>query len=175
MHKDEWQELLYQALEAETCGIRIYENAVECAVHPDLKAQWQRCLEQTRNHELILENAFEKLGLNPGAETPGRAFVRQLGDSLVQAIRLAKRYGQPADAELVAAECVLLAETKDPLNWGSWTRRPVSMPGRQRRSGTPRRVDQPARTTIAMPCPPPMQADATPIDLPLLASSSSSV
>lgn len=34
-------ELLYQALETEMGGIKIYESAVQCAVNPDLKKEWQ--------------------------------------------------------------------------------------------------------------------------------------
>jgi hypothetical protein len=43
--------------------------------------------------------------------------VRHLGQSLVQAMQMAKQGGRPEAAELVAAECVVLAETKDHLNW----------------------------------------------------------
>ena len=117
MNKDQWKELLYQALETETGGIQVYENAVECAVNPDLKEEWTEYLEQTRNHEQILHEVFEKLGLDPSTETPGRAVVRHLGESLVKAMQMAKANGKKEDAELVAAECVVLAETKDHLNW----------------------------------------------------------
>jgi rubrerythrin len=117
MNKDQWKELLYQALETETGGIQVYENAVQCAVNPDLKEEWTEYLEQTRNHEQILHEVFEKLGLDPTTETPGRAVVRHLGESLVKAMQMAKANGKKEDAELVAAECVVLAETKDHLNW----------------------------------------------------------
>lgn len=39
------------------------------------------------------------------------------GKSLVAAIKLAMDTADPAAAELVAAECVVLAETKDHQNW----------------------------------------------------------
>jgi rubrerythrin len=117
MNQDQWKELLYQALETETGGIQVYENAIDVAVNPELKEEWQEYLAQTRNHEVILHEVFEKLGLDPAVETPGRKVVRHMGESLVQAIRLAKETGKKEDAELVAAECVVLAETKDHLNW----------------------------------------------------------
>jgi len=117
MNQDQWKELLYQALETETGGIQVYENALQCVVNPELKEEWEEYLEQTRNHEQILHEVFGKLGLDPAVETPGRKVVRHMGDSLVQAMRLAKDTGRPEDAELVAAECVVLAETKDHLNW----------------------------------------------------------
>lgn len=117
MNKDQWKELLYQALETETGGIQVYENAVACAVNPELKEEWTEYLEQTRNHEQILYEVFEKIGLDPSVQTPGRAVVRHLGESLVKAMQMAKAAGKAEDAELVAAECVVLAETKDHLNW----------------------------------------------------------
>ena len=117
MNRDQWKELLYQALETETGGIRVYESALECVVNPELKEEWEEYLEQTRHHEQILQEVFGKLGLDPAVDTPGRKVVRHLGESLVEAMQLAKHSGKAQQAELVAAECVVLAETKDHLNW----------------------------------------------------------
>ncbi|MBA3572373.1 MAG: hypothetical protein H0W34_10455 [Pyrinomonadaceae bacterium] len=50
-------ELLYQALETEQGGIKVYETAVKCAVNDDLKKEWNEYLEQTREHELISAGA----------------------------------------------------------------------------------------------------------------------
>jgi len=117
MNQDQWKELLYQALETETGGIQVYENALQCVVNPELKEEWEEYLEQTRNHEQILQEVFGKLGLDPQVETPGRRVVRHMGESLVRAMQIARESGKHQDAELVAAECVVLAETKDHLNW----------------------------------------------------------
>lgn len=117
MNRDQWKELLYQALETETGGIRVYESALECVVNPELKEEWEEYLEQTRNHEQILQEVFGKLGLDPNVETPGRKVVRHMGESLVGAMQMAKQSGKAAEAELVAAECVVLAETKDHADW----------------------------------------------------------
>ena len=43
--------------------------------------------------------------------------VRHIGESLVAAMEMALESGPPEAAEMVAAECVVLAETKDHLNW----------------------------------------------------------
>jgi hypothetical protein len=43
--------------------------------------------------------------------------VRHIGESLVEAMEMALESGPPEAAELVATECVVLAETKDHLNW----------------------------------------------------------
>ncbi|HET6602896.1 MAG TPA: ferritin-like domain-containing protein [Xanthomonadaceae bacterium] len=111
------QELLYQALETEIGGIDVYETALTCAVNEDLRQEWKEYLEQTRTHREVLLNVFSDLGLDPERQTPGRKVVAHLGKSLVQAMEMAKAAGDPTLAELVSGECVVLAETKDHLNW----------------------------------------------------------
>jgi hypothetical protein len=43
--------------------------------------------------------------------------VRSIGEALVAAMKQARGAGDEAAAEIVAAECVTLAESKDHLNW----------------------------------------------------------
>ena len=117
MKKDQLHELLYQALETEAGGVQVYETAVQCAVHPDLKEEWQKYLEQTRTHEQMMRRLLEQRGLDPARETPGRQIVRRKGESLVEVMKLALKKNNPQAAQLVAAECVVTAETKDHQNW----------------------------------------------------------
>ena len=117
MNNQQIGELLYQALETEHGGIAVYETALKCALNDDLKEEWQEYLEQTRNHEQIVRQAMEKLGLDPETETPGRTIVRHIGHALVEAMERALADGKPEAAQLVACECVVEAETKDHLNW----------------------------------------------------------
>lgn len=117
MKKDQLHELLYQALETEAGGVQVYETAVQCAVHPDLKEEWQKYLEQTRTHEQMMRRLLEQMGLDPAKETPGRQVVRRKGESLVEVMKLAMKKNNPQAAQLVAAECVVTAETKDHQNW----------------------------------------------------------
>jgi len=117
MKKEQRDELLYQALETELGGVQIYTTAVSCAVNTDLKEEWEKYLEQTTHHVEVVEGVFAKLGLDTATETPGRKVVRHIGQSLVKAMEMAKAAGNPTAAELTAAECVTLAETKDHLNW----------------------------------------------------------
>jgi hypothetical protein len=98
-------------------GVQVYENAVQCAVNPDLKKEWEEYLEQTKEHVERMEQVLESFGLDPKTETPGRKVVRTIGQALVQAMKMARSSGKPEAAEIVAAECVVLAETKDHLNW----------------------------------------------------------
>lgn len=114
---DQINDLLYQALETEMGGIKVYEAAISCAINDDLKEEWEGYLEETSTHRQVLLTVFEQLGLDPEAPVPSREIVAHHGQSLVQAIEMAKSQGDPAAAQLVAAECVVLAETKDHLNW----------------------------------------------------------
>ena len=117
MKDEEVQELLYQALETELGGVQVYTTALKCVVNEDLKKEWEEYLEQTQNHVRVVENVFSRLELDPEAETPGRMIVRHIGESLVKAMEMALKGGKPEAAQIVAAECVVLAETKDHLNW----------------------------------------------------------
>ena len=117
MNTDQLHELLYQALETEQGGILVYQNALRCVINADLKKEWEEYLEQTQNHERIVRDLFEAFGLDPEVETPGRKVVAQIGESLVKAMATALDAGPPEAAQLVAAECVILAETKDHQNW----------------------------------------------------------
>ena len=110
-------ELLYQALETEVGGVQVYTTAIDCAINEDLKEEWEKYLEQTQRHVDIVKEVLTNLGLDPEAETPGRVVVRHIGTSLVRAMELASQAGDPAAAQLVAAECVVHAETKDHMNW----------------------------------------------------------
>ncbi|HXD34676.1 MAG TPA: hypothetical protein VN643_26395 [Pyrinomonadaceae bacterium] len=110
-------DLLYQALETEKGGVQIYSTALRCAINKDLKEEWNEYLEQTKNHVQVVTDILKGLGLDPNAETPGRKVVRYVGASLVKAMELALRCADPQAAQIVAAECVTLAETKDHLNW----------------------------------------------------------
>jgi hypothetical protein len=111
------RELALQALETEQGGVQIYETAIECAIREDLREELEGYLDETRNHVQIVVELCEALGIDPEQETPGRAVVRHIGESLVKAMEKARSAGDPAAAQLVAAECVVLAETKDHQNW----------------------------------------------------------
>jgi rubrerythrin len=116
-NRNQLQELLLQSLEVEQGGVKVYETAIDCAINEDLREEWQKYLGETRRHVDVLTRVFGLLGLDTAAMSPGRQVVRHLGMSLVQAMQMAKKTGEPAAAELVACECVVLAETKDHSDW----------------------------------------------------------
>lgn len=117
MKQEQVHELLYEALETELGGVQVYETALRCARNHDLRQEWQKYHDETTTHCEIVRGVVEAFGLDPDAETPGRLVVRHIGESLVAAMELALSSGPPEATELVAAECVTLAETKDHLNW----------------------------------------------------------
>jgi rubrerythrin len=117
MKDEQVRELLYQMLETEVGGVDVYTTALRCVENDDLKEEWDKYLEQTKTHVTIMEDVLKKLGLDPNEETPGRKVVRTIGEALVEAMELALAEGEPGAAQLVAAEAVVLAETKDHQNW----------------------------------------------------------
>lgn len=117
MKTEQLNELIYQMLETERGGIQVYETALRCVVNNELKEEWEEYLEQTKNHERIVLELMEKLGLDPAQETPGRGVVRHIGESLVEAMEMALTKGPAEAAQLAACESVVQAETKDHLNW----------------------------------------------------------
>ena len=95
-------ELLYQALETERGGIKIYQTALSCAKNQDLTKEWQAYLEQTCSHEQQLLTVFKQLGLDPDTTTAGRDVVTHIADSLLSAMELALSNADAAAAQAAA-------------------------------------------------------------------------
>jgi rubrerythrin len=111
------EELLYQALETELGGVEVYTAAIGCAVNDDLREEWQKYLSETEEHVEIVTELMTELGLDPSKQTPGRAIVRWKGEALIKSMKMAVEAGDKGAAQLVAAEAVVDAETKDHANW----------------------------------------------------------
>jgi rubrerythrin len=116
MERAQLEELLYQSLETERGGVKVYEAAVQCAQNDDLRKEFSKYLDETRTHETTMLRVLDAFGLEPETETPGRAIIRTKAATLVQSMEAA-READPASAQLVAAECVVEAESKDQMNW----------------------------------------------------------
>jgi rubrerythrin len=117
MKQKQVAELIMQSLEHELGGVKVYTTALTCAVNPGLKKEWEKYLAETRTHVTALEGVCKSMDIDPAKQTPGRAVVRVVGEALVAAMKTALAAGDPVAAEIVAAECVVLAETKDHLDW----------------------------------------------------------
>jgi ferritin-like metal-binding protein YciE len=117
MNEKQFTELLMQSLEHEKGGVLVYETALKCVVNDDLREEWEKYLEETRRHVRLLTDVCASMQLDPNLASPGRTVVHKLGGSLVAAMQEALAAGQREAAQLVACECVVLAETKDHLDW----------------------------------------------------------
>lgn len=118
MKRSQLKELVLQSLEHERGGVLVYQTALECVVNKDLRKEWETYLEQTQDHVVRLTRACTELGFDPDETTAGCAVVHHLGGALVTAMQMALATGDAATAELVACDCVVLAEVKDHANWG---------------------------------------------------------
>jgi ferritin-like metal-binding protein YciE len=117
MDTRQFDNLILQALEHEKGGLKVYQAALKCAVNDDLREEWEKYLDETRSHVEALTAVCRSLEIDASTETPERKIVRHLGAALVEAMEMALKSGAPEAAELVACECVVIAETKDHLNW----------------------------------------------------------
>ena len=117
MKSKQMEKFLLESLEHEIGGVKIYETALKCVQNSDLRKEWEEYLEQTRRHVAILTHVCSELGFTSDQETSGRKIVRHIGGALVQAMEMALASGEPEAAERVACECVVLAETKDHMDW----------------------------------------------------------
>ena len=111
------KELVLQSLTHERGGVLVYRAALECAINEDLREEWTKYLAQTENHVTVLREVCQSMGLDAGEMTPGCKIVQHTGKALVMAIKMALAEGDATAAELVACECVVLAETKDHADW----------------------------------------------------------
>ncbi|HUG77133.1 MAG TPA: DUF892 family protein [Burkholderiales bacterium] len=133
MNEEQLKELLLQSLEHERAGVKLYEAALKCARNEDLKEEWEKYREETERHVQVLQDVFSQLQLDPDEQTPGRRIVHDLGMALVGAVEAALGAGDPGAAQIQACECVVLAESKDHLDWeliGEASRKLGGAPGK---------------------------------------------
>lgn len=117
MDLEQVKELLLQALEVELGGVKVYEAAIQCAVNEDLKEEWEKYHQQTERHVQILQEVLAQMQLDPDEDSPGRDIQKALAQTLVKSMKQALGAGKPEAAQLVACECVTIAEMKDHLDW----------------------------------------------------------
>ena len=111
------KELILQSLEHEMGGVKVYETALKCAQNEDLKEEWEKYHQETERHVQILQDVCAQMQRDAEEQSPGRKIVHDMGAALVAAMEAALGAGDKDQAEIVAAECVVLAEEKDHSNW----------------------------------------------------------
>jgi len=117
METRQLKELLLQSLEHEMGGVKVYQTALQCAQNEELQEEWEKYEQETETHVQILHDVFSALQLDPEEQSPGRTIVREMGMRLLRSMEEALKNGEPAAAQLVACECVTIAELKDHFNW----------------------------------------------------------
>src|SRR5512141_2554932 len=93
MNKTQMEELALQSREHELGGAWIYETALERAVNHELKEEWEKYREETREHAEKLRAVCATMSIDPRRETPGRKVARHLGAALEQAMKMALSAG----------------------------------------------------------------------------------
>ncbi len=117
MNPEGLRNLIYEAFETEKGGVIVYETALRCAANAELREEWEKYLEQTRRHVKVVQGMMQTLGFDPEDEVPGQKILRIKVEAMVEAMETALQGGDRNQAQIVAAECVVDAETKDHLNW----------------------------------------------------------
>ena len=109
--------------------MKVYETALKCVQNEDLQEEFEKYHQETEHHVEVLQDVFAQMQLDPEEESPGRKIVRDMGQALVDAMEAALDGGDPAAAEIVACECVTIAELKDHLDWELIGEAAKKMPG----------------------------------------------
>ncbi len=117
MEMQQLRELIGQSLEHERGGKLVYETAIQCVMTDGLREEFEKYLDETHEHIRILEGVCEVFGIDPHNPTLLGECVHGVSVALVEAMQKAKQGGDAAAVEVFACECVVLAETKDHLDW----------------------------------------------------------
>jgi rubrerythrin len=132
MDSEQVKELVLQSLEQERCAIKVYEAALAAARRADLTAEWVQYLAQKQQHAEALSTVCETLGFDPFSPTAGTQIVKFSGQGLLRTMEAARNAGDRQAAQIVACECVMLAEAKDLFNWSLLGTVAQQLQGRER-------------------------------------------
>jgi rubrerythrin len=104
-------EFMSEFLAVEKGGIQLYTAAAKRSTDPEIKGVYENFLSQTENHARILTEAIEELGGDPSYMSPGAVAQEKLAKAMLS-LEVPKELRELKDAELL-----LLAETKDHMDW----------------------------------------------------------
>ena len=111
------EHLLVEVLEAELACAQVYEIALRSAANEDLRNDWLQQYDRTVRHVRMVRGILDVLSIDPSRSSVARVTVRELGEAMVSAIHAAQEGRDIFAAQLVAAQCVLLVETKVSAMW----------------------------------------------------------
>lgn len=129
MKQEQLAELVLQSLEHARGRVSVYKTAIRCAAASELRDEWTRYLEESEKHVEALANACAALQLDSAETSPRRELLQGLSLSLVEAMTKAMMRLSKEEAQLVACECVILAETKGHLDWELLGKAAKELPG----------------------------------------------
>jgi rubrerythrin len=113
--KSELMELLSEFLAVEQGGQQLYEKALELVFDSEVKTKFREFLKQTMTHQKVLTEIINKLGGNPRAQSHTAKIATQKAEALLRTM------GAPGlsrdQNQLNAMENIVLAETKDHVDW----------------------------------------------------------
>src|SRR5262245_54993570 len=112
VESDSLNDVVLRSLEHERTGIEVYRTALRCAVTSELRDEWDQNLARTERNERMLTEVCDVMDIDPDEETPDRRIVRQVGSFLVNTMQEALDNATAETAELIACECVVLAEAR---------------------------------------------------------------
>lgn len=110
-------DLLLQSLEQESGNALVYRAALRNALREDLREEWTRYLAKTEMRVIALTQLAARLRIHLDVPCSGSSFVRELSAFLVRSMDTAKKTGRPAAAQVIACECVALAEARGHADW----------------------------------------------------------
>lgn len=117
MDKDQLSELLLQSLTHEEGCVLVYRAALGCVSNRDLHAEWSESLRETEQHVLILTLVCDSLGIDPGRRTECCRMTAQLTEALERTLLAASKMADREEAQRVACDCLVLAETRHHASW----------------------------------------------------------
>jgi len=112
MQSDTLNDVVLRSLEHERTGIEVYKTALRCAMAHELREEWDQNLSRTLRNERMLAEVCDVMDIDPDEETADRRIVRQVGNFLVDTMHEALANSPAETAELIACECVVLAEAR---------------------------------------------------------------
>jgi ferritin-like metal-binding protein YciE len=110
-------DLLSDMLAHERCGLHLYRSVAGRSQAPALQRGYEHRGEETREHIEILETLIAGLGGQPTYVSPSARATVKMDSSILEATFLLRGSVDPAAAELVMLDAVLMAEARDRANW----------------------------------------------------------
>lgn len=108
---NELRDLISECLAVERGGVQLYSKSLSEVQDEEIRQKLQMFLDQTENHVRILEDFIQEQGWDAGYMSAGARAAQEKAEALIR---------QRVDSEIAtvtAIENLVIAETKDHLDW----------------------------------------------------------